>query len=58
MMKTKLFTATILLFGFLAPLNITHAQSEWKYDAAIYGWFAGIDGTIGLQIRINNFKLP
>jgi len=51
MMRTKLFTVTILLFSFLAPLKFIQAQpdqSEWKYDVGLYAWLAGIDGTIGL----------
>lgn len=55
-MKMKLFTATILLFGILTPLNFIHAQSDWKYDAALYGWLAGIDGTIGLANQDQQFQ--
>ena len=48
MIRMKLFTATILLFSFLAPLNFIRAQSDWKYDAALYGWLAGMEGTVGI----------
>jgi hypothetical protein len=40
----------ILQIVFLALLsnNTTHAQSNWEYRTSLYGWFAGIDGTIGV----------
>ncbi|MEJ2114211.1 MAG: hypothetical protein P8X62_11160 [Flavobacteriaceae bacterium] len=37
----------IIIFS-LISLNNAKAQSDWKYSATIYGWFAGIDGTVGV----------
>ena len=48
MMKLKIITSTILLFFIFVPLNFILAQSDWKYDAALYGWFAGMEGTVGV----------
>lgn len=28
--------------------NNTYAQSEWEFNSSLYGWFAGIDGTVGV----------
>jgi hypothetical protein len=36
-MRMKLFTVVILLFSIFTPINFIQAQSEWKYDAALYG---------------------
>jgi len=55
MMRLKLFTATILFISVLAPINSIHAQSEWKYDAALYGWFAGMEGTVGVANKSQQF---
>jgi len=38
---------TIIFFSFLG-LNNIQSQSDWKYNASLYGWFAGIDGTVGV----------
>ncbi|MGH7493971.1 MAG: hypothetical protein ACREOO_16460 [bacterium] len=29
------------------------AAHEWNYDATLYGWFTGLDGTVGLG-RLND----
>ncbi len=56
MMRMKLFTAAILLFSILTPLHNMQAQSEWKYDAALYGWFAGMEGTVGVANQQQQFE--
>jgi len=40
----------ILQIIFLALLGtcISNAQSNWEYKTSLYGWFAGIDGTVGV----------
>jgi hypothetical protein len=41
----------ILIFFFLLiSTNIVNAQSDWEYNASIYGWAAGIDGTVGVAV--------
>lgn len=55
MKRVQLFLATILLSLF-STINFIQAQSEWKYDAALYGWLAGIDGTIGLANQSEQFQ--
>jgi hypothetical protein len=57
MMRLKLFTTTILLFVILTPTNFTNAQSDWKYNAALYGWFAGMTGTVGVANQQQQFKV-
>ena len=51
----------ILTFISLIVFNTTHAQSDWEFNTSLYGWFAGIDGTVGVaskEKQINaNFKL-
>ncbi len=56
MKKIKLFTASIILFTILTPINFIHAQSEWKYDLGLYAWLAGIDGSIGLANQSQVFS--
>jgi hypothetical protein len=57
MMKLKLFTAAILLFSVFAPINFIQAQSEWKYDAGLYGWFAGMTGNVGIANQQEQFDV-
>jgi len=57
MMRLKLLTVIFLFFTFLAPLNFIQAQSEWKYDAAVYGWFAGMTGNVGIANQQEQFNV-
>ena len=41
-----LFLFTILFS--LISVSVTKAQTDWEFDASVYMWFAGIDGTVGL----------
>jgi len=43
-------TIIIIFFFLLISTNIVNAQSDWEYNAAIYGWAAGIDGTVGVAV--------
>jgi hypothetical protein len=52
----KLFTAAILLFSIFTPLQNMQAQSEWKYDVGLYGWFAGMEGTVGVANQQQQFQ--
>ena len=38
----------IIFFFLLISISDINAQSDWEYNASIYGWFAGIDGTVGV----------
>ena len=40
-----LFLFTILFS--LISVSVTTAQTDWEFDASVYMWFAGIDGTVG-----------
>ena len=37
----------ITILSFIS-LNNTIAQSDWEFNTSLYGWLAGIDGTVGL----------
>jgi hypothetical protein len=52
----KLFTSAILMLCILTPINFIYAQSDWRYDAGLYGWFAGLEGTIGLANQQEEFQ--
>ncbi|MDZ7624382.1 MAG: hypothetical protein U5J96_08075 [Ignavibacteriaceae bacterium] len=56
MMRTKLFTTAIFCLAFFTQLTSVHAQSEWKYDAGLYGWFAGMEGTVGVANQQEQFE--
>jgi len=51
MYKSKQVMILIIIVFSLISLNNVKAQSDWKYSASIYGWFAGIDGTVGLATK-------
>lgn len=42
----SLFLFTILFL--LISISATKAQTDWEFDASVFMWFAGIDGTIGI----------
>lgn len=48
MMRKKLLTTAIFCLAALTQLTSVHAQSDLKYDAGLYGWFAGVEGTVGI----------
>ena len=50
MQNLKLLAALTIVLGTLLPIERTTAQSEWEFNTSLYGWFAGIDGTVGAAI--------
>jgi len=48
MFKSKQVMILIIIIFSLISLNNVKAQSDWKYSASLYAWFAGIDGTVGV----------
>jgi hypothetical protein len=51
----KFSVIILILILFVGTVKI-HAQSDWQYDAAIYGWFAGMEGTIGIANHDEQFQ--
>jgi len=56
-MKNNFFTTSALLLIFLFAESNIQAQSEWNYNAGIYGWFAGMTGTVGLANQEEQFDV-
>ena len=56
MIRIKYFTIVFLVLYIFNPYYAIKAQSDWNYNAAIYGWFAGINGTIGTANHENQFE--
>jgi len=48
MLNLKHIFVFIIVMCLLLPFDRLIAQSDWKFDASLYGWFAGIDGTVGV----------
>ena len=48
MSEIKQIFALLVISFLLIGINNANAQSDWNYSASIYGWFAGIDGTVGV----------
>ncbi len=48
MLEIQRLTVLIVVLFMLFGISPTIAQSDWKFNASIYGWFAGIDGTVGV----------
>jgi hypothetical protein len=48
--KLKLFVVSTIALCALLPFGSTIAQTDWEFNASLYGWFAGIDGTVGVAI--------
>ena len=55
MKKNFKFILVLLLLNNLINTNV-FAQSEWEYNAAIYGWLASIDGEIGIANQEGQFE--
>lgn len=47
--------AIIFLLCIMSGTNLI-AQSEWEYNAALYGWLAGINGEIGIANQEGEFE--
>jgi hypothetical protein len=48
MLNLKYIFVLIIVMFLLPPVERLNAQSNWEYKTSIYGWFAGIDGTVGV----------
>jgi hypothetical protein len=46
----KALTVLIIVLGIILPIENIIAQTDWEFNASLYGWFAGIDGTVGVAI--------
>lgn len=40
----------VIFFFLLISINDLSAQSDWEFNTSLYGWFAGIDGTVGVAV--------
>lgn len=56
MFKIKYFIVVLFLFLVLNPFHQNKAQSQWKYDVGLYGWFSGVDGNIGVANQDQQFQ--
>jgi hypothetical protein len=48
MLNLKYIFVLIIVMFLFPPVERLNAQSNWEYKTSIYGWFAGIDGTVGV----------
>ena len=48
MSEIKQLFVLLVIYFFLLCINNANAQSVWNYSASVYGWFAGIDGIVGV----------
>ena len=56
MFKMKYFSVLFIVLSVFGSVS-TKAQSEWNYNAGLYGWFAGMTGTVGLANQQDQFKV-
>jgi hypothetical protein len=54
MSKFKQIIVLIIIFLSFMGMSITNAQSNWEFKTSLYGWFAGIDGTVGVATAEQN----
>ena len=57
MFKIKYFTLFFLILAIFNPITFNKAQSNWNYDAALYGWFAGMTGDVGIANQQQQFDV-
>jgi hypothetical protein len=57
MFKLKYFTAAFFVLLLFNPFSFNNAQSDWNYDAALYGWGAGLQGTVGIANQEEQFDV-
>jgi len=48
MSKINSFTVVFFVLSVFNPITLNHAQVDWNYDLGLYGWFAGMEGTVGV----------
>jgi len=57
MFRIKYFTLVFVVLSILNSLNISRAQSDWNYNAGVYGWFAGMTGDVGIANQQQQFDV-
>jgi hypothetical protein len=57
MFKIKYFTIFFLILAIFNPITFNKAQSDWNYNTAIYGWFAGMTGDVGIANQQQQFDV-
>jgi len=57
MFKVKYFTVVLLVLLILSPFSFNKAQSDWAYNAALYSWFAGMTGDVGIANQQQEFDV-
>jgi hypothetical protein len=57
MLKIIRYIIVFLFFSTSVYNTCTFAQSDWEFDAALYGWFAGMEGTIGVATVDEQFEV-
>ena len=57
MFKIKYLIKVLLVLVILIPFISTRAQSDWEYNAALYGWFAGMTGNVGIANQQEQFDV-
>jgi hypothetical protein len=55
-MKIKYFLIVLLFLPILSSNFTTNAQSDWNFNAGLYGWCAGMTGTIGVASKEQQIK--
>ena len=56
MLKLKQLILISIIFTSVIGFNNTNAQSEWEFNAALFGWLASINGEIGIANQEGEFK--
>jgi len=56
-MKDIFFTTSAIQLIFHFAEATIQAQSDWNYNAGLYGWFAGMTGTVGVANQQQQFKV-
>jgi len=57
MIKTKYFTIIFSILFVFYSNTFNYAQSDWNYNAALYGWFAGMTGDVGIANQQEQFDV-
>jgi len=57
MYRIKYFPLAFVVLSILSSLNISRAQSDWNYNAGVYGWFAGMTGDVGIANQQQQFDV-
>ena len=56
MLKLKQLILISIIFISVIGFNNTNAQSEWEFNAGLYGWLAGMQGDIGIANQDQQFE--